>query len=191
MPGNPAEQSKGEHQMKRPIQTFGAAAALGILLAGCDAGGASSAPAASNATQNDAGPGSTASVQETASPESSSNANLFYLTIGEEHFTASFAETSGARALKQWLAERPVTVEVSDYGGFEKVGGLGRSLPTEDVQTTTKAGDIVLYQGNQIVLFYGSNSWAYTRLGAVSDLDGWEDALGEGDLSVTLSLTEP
>lgn len=175
--------------MKKPIQTFGAAAALGLLLAGCDAGGTSSLPTAGSTSQ-DAAPSSTAAVQETASPESG-DSRLFYLSIGEEHFTASFAETSGARSLKQWLAEGPVTVEVRDYGGFEKVGGLGRSLPTEDVQTTTRAGDIVLYQGNQIVLFYGSNSWAYTRLGTVSDLEGWEDALGAGDLSVTLSLTEP
>ena len=72
----------------------------------------------------------------------------------------------------------------------EKVGPLGRSLPASDSQTTTQAGDIVLYQSNQIVLFYGSNSWNYTRLGSIDDLTGWEDALGSGDVTVTLSLAE-
>ena len=77
---------------------------------------------------------------------------------------------------------------MSDYAGFEKVGALGTSLPTNNSQTTTQAGDIVLYQGNQIVLFYGSNSWSYTRLGKIDDLTGWSEVLGSGDVSVTFSL---
>ena len=77
------------------------------------------------------------------------------------------------------------------YGGFEKVGPLEQRLPTENAQTTTQAGDIVLYQGDQIVLFYGSNSWSYTRLGKIDDLTGWAEALGGGDLSVTFSLQKP
>ena len=76
------------------------------------------------------------------------------------------------------------------YGGFEQVGSLGQSLPRSDVQTTTSAGDIVLYAGNQIVIFYGANTWAYTRLGHVSDQDaaGMEALLSQGDISITLSL---
>ena len=89
------------------------------------------------------------------------------------------------------MAQNPiVTIEMEDYGSFEKVGALGQSLPTENVQTTTQAGDIVLYQGNQIVLFYGSNSWSYTRLGKIDDLTGWEQALGDADVTVTFSLEE-
>ena len=75
-----------------------------------------------------------------------------------------------------------------DYGGFEKVGPLGQSLPTSNSQTTTQSGDIVLYQGNQVVIFYGSNTWSYTRLGRIDNLSGWEEALGRGDVSVTFSL---
>lgn len=75
-----------------------------------------------------------------------------------------------------------------DYAGFEKAGPLGTNLPTSNVQTTTHAGDIVLYQGNQIVIFYGSNSWSYTRLGKIDDLSGWEDALGSENVIVTFSL---
>ena len=82
----------------------------------------------------------------------------------------------------------PVTIQMNDYGGFEKVGPLGMSLPSSDSQTTTQSGDIVLYQGNQIVIFYGSHSWSYTRLGKIDDLNGWEKALGSGDVTVTFSL---
>ena len=83
-----------------------------------------------------------------------------------------------------------MTLQLRDYAGFEKVGPLGQSLPTSDSQTTTQAGDIVLYQGDQIVIFYGSNSWSYTRLGKIEDLTGWAQALGNGSVSVTFSLRD-
>ncbi|HCA54343.1 MAG TPA: hypothetical protein DEO95_02490, partial [Ruminococcaceae bacterium] len=69
---------------------------------------------------------------------------------------------------------------------------IGTSLPREDVQTTTKAGDIVLYSGNRIVVFYGSNSWAYTRLGHITDktADELTELLGNGNVTLTLSMTE-
>jgi len=118
-------------------------------------------------------------------------ANTFYVTISDQTFAATLADNPGAEAFKALLADGPLTIEVSDYGGFEKVGPLGQRLPTENTQTTTQAGDIVLYQGDQIVLFYGSNSWSYTRLGRIDDLTGWAEALGGGDLSVTLSLQKP
>ena len=74
------------------------------------------------------------------------------------------------------------------YGGFEQVGSIGTNLPRDDVQIVTGAGDIVLYAGNQIVIFYGANSWAYTRLGRVTDQSEAEmkDLLGGGDVTVTL-----
>ena len=78
---------------------------------------------------------------------------------------------------------------MSMYGGFEQVGDLGTHLPRNDVQTTTSAGDIVLYSGNQIVIFYGPNSWAYTKLGKVSNMsaDEMAELLGNGDIVITLS----
>lgn len=103
-------------------------------------------------------------------------------------FSAKLADTAAAQALASLLESGPLTLSLRDYGGFEKVGSLGQSLPTSDSQTTTQAGDIVLYLGNQIVMFYGSNSWSYTRLARVEDLTGWEEALGSGSVSVTLSL---
>ena len=63
----------------------------------------------------------------------------------------------------------PLTVRMHSYGGFEQVGSIGKSLPRNDKNLTTSAGDIVLYSGNQIVIFYGSNTWAYTKLGRVTD----------------------
>ena len=81
---------------------------------------------------------------------------------------------------------------MSPYGGFEQVGSLGTSLPRNDVQTVTEAGDIVLYSGSNIVVFYGSNSWAYTRLGKITGLsqEELEELLGTGDISITVSPRE-
>lgn len=110
--------------------------------------------------------------------------------IGEEIFTASLLDNEAVDALVEMMKEAPVVIQMSDYAGFEKVGSLGTSLPTSNSQTTTQAGDIVLYQGNQIVIFYGSNSWSYTRLGHIDDLSGWEEALGSGDVTVVLSMED-
>ena len=110
--------------------------------------------------------------------------------VGGSTFTATLEENEAVDALVEMMEQGPVTIQMSDYSGFEKVGSLGTSLPTSNQQTTTQAGDIVLYQGNQIVMFYGSNSWSYTRLGHIDDLTGWEEALGSGDVTVTLSLED-
>lgn len=112
------------------------------------------------------------------------------LTVGEKTFEATLEKNSAVQALVQMMEQEPITIQMSDYAGFEKVGALGVSLPTQNSQTTTAPGDIVLYQGNQIVLFYGSNSWSYTRLGKIDDLTGWEQALGDADVTVTFSLEE-
>lgn len=105
-------------------------------------------------------------------------------------FTAALEDNAAADAFVEMMREAPVVIEMSDYSGFEKVGALGTSLPASNSQTTTQAGDIVLYNGNQIVIFYGSNSWSYTRLGKIDDLTGWEEALGSGDVTVTFSVEE-
>ena len=107
------------------------------------------------------------------------------IVIGSAVFTATLADTTAAQEFAQML---PMTITLDDYGGFEKVGSLGRSLTTSNSQTTTAAGDIVLYNSSNIVMFYGSNSWSYTRLGKIDDLTGWADALGRGSVSVTFRL---
>lgn len=110
--------------------------------------------------------------------------------IGTENFTATLESNEAADAFVEMMRESPVVIEMSDYSGFEKVGSLGTRLPASNSQTTTQAGDIVLYNSSQIVIFYGSNSWSYTRLGRIDDLTGWEEALGSGDVTATFSIGE-
>ena len=84
----------------------------------------------------------------------------------------------------------PLTVETRDYGGFEKVGALEAVLPAEGRQTAARSSDIALYQGEQIVVFYGSNLWKYTRRGRTDALVGMEEALGDGGIAMTFSQRE-
>ncbi len=110
--------------------------------------------------------------------------------VGDQIFTATLEDNVAVDAFVSMMEEEPVVIQMSDYSGFEKVGFLGRELPSDNSQMTTQAGDIVLYNNNQIVVFYGSNSWSYTRIGKIDDLSGWEDALGNGDVTVTFSIGE-
>ena len=111
------------------------------------------------------------------------------MRIGDTPVTVQWEENESVSALMDLLREKPLTVAMSMYGGFEQVGSLGKSLPRDDQQTTTSAGDIVLYSGNQIVVFYGSKSWSYTRLGHV-ELSAAEmsDLLSHGDVTIALSI---
>ena len=106
------------------------------------------------------------------------------LMIGETVVPVTWEDNPSVDALKELL---PLTVDMSMYGGFEQVGPIGREIVSSDEQTKTEPGDIVLYSGDQIVIFYGSNSWAYTRLGHV-DLTREEMAglLGHGDATITI-----
>ena len=110
------------------------------------------------------------------------------MKIGDTVVAVEWEQNESVKALRALAEDQPLTVEMSMYGGFEQVGPLGQSLPRNDVQTTTSAGDIVLYSGNQIVVFYGSNSWAYTRLGRISGKTAEEltALLGNGDVTITI-----
>ena len=109
------------------------------------------------------------------------------LKIDDTEIAVRWEDNESVEALKDLIREAPLTINMSMYGGFEQVGSLGTSLPRNDVQTTTEAGDIVLYSGNQIVVFYGSNSWAYTRLGHVElSAPEMSDLLSHGDVTITL-----
>ncbi len=114
------------------------------------------------------------------------------ITVSGKTLPVNIENNDATKALVEALRENSITYEASDYGGFEKVGPLGRSLPASDTQITTQAGDVILYSGNQIVLFYGNNTWSYTRLGKMQyeSLDELKSFLkaGEGNISVTLSL---
>lgn len=136
--------------------------------------------------------GTAAESQETESQqvEEENSEMQMNVQVGGSTFTATLEENEAVNELVKMMEQGPVTIQMKDYSGFEKVGSLGTSLPASNRQTTTRAGDIVLYQGNQIVIFYGSNSWSYTRLGHIDDLTGWEEALGSGEVTVTFSLED-
>ena len=115
--------------------------------------------------------------------------NDMQMMIGETPVTVAWEDNASVEALRA-LAQEGLTIEMSMYGGFEQVGSIGQSLPRDDQQTTTTSGDIVLYSGNQLVVFYGSNSWAYTRLGHITDQtpEQMKALLGNGGVKITLSV---
>lgn len=112
--------------------------------------------------------------------------------VNGEDILVEWADNESVEVLKKLAQNEPITIQMSKYGGFEQVGSIGASLPKNDIQTTTQSGDIMLYSGDQIVVFYGSNSWAYTRLGHIKDktADEMTQLLGNGNVTITLSMTE-
>lgn len=132
-------------------------------------------------TENRTEPESGASSEE-------SGAMKMNVQAGRSTFTATLEDNPAVDALVQMMGDAPVVIQMNDYSGFEKVGSMGASLPASDRQTNAQSGDIVLYNGNQIVIFYGSNTWSYTRLGKIDDLSGWKEALGDSNVTVTFSM---
>lgn len=141
-------------------------------------------------------------VQETVPPAESVSAEqstseeakkkMLKMMIGNTEVAVDWENNESVRALEALCTETPLVIQMSMYGGFEQVGPIGSRLPSSDVLTTTSAGDIVLYSSNQIVVFYGSNSWAYTRLGHVTDRDasGMSALLGNGNVTITISMKD-
>ena len=113
---------------------------------------------------------------------------MLEMKINGTPVTVAWEDNDAVAALKEYCRDQILTIPMSMYGGFEQVGSIGTSLPRNDVQTTTQSGDIVLYSGDQIVVFYGSNSWAYTRLGHITDKsqDELNALLSNGDVSISL-----
>ena len=111
------------------------------------------------------------------------------MKIDGKKVTVDWEENESVATLTELVKDKPLTVQMSMYGGFEQVGSIGTSLPRNDAQTTTRAGDIVLYSGNQLVVFYGTNSWAYTRLGHITDKTVLQlsELLGKGNVTLELS----
>ncbi|OUQ58938.1 hypothetical protein B5E56_09270 [Flavonifractor sp. An112] len=128
--------------------------------------------------------------EETQSAETASGQEetALKITVGDEELLATLEDNSSAREFKELLAQGPVTIEMEDYGGFEKVGPLGTTLTRNDQQITTEPGDVILYQGNQITIYYGTNTWNFTRLAKIDDPADLQAKLGEGRVQVTFSL---
>ena len=111
------------------------------------------------------------------------------MSINGTPVVVTWEENDSVYALRE-LAKTGLTIQMSMYGGFEQVGSIGQRLPSSDRQTSTSSGDIVLYSSNQLVVFYGSNSWAYTRLGHITDKTPEEmrELLGNSDVTITLTM---
>lgn len=158
---------------------------LAVLgLCGCGNG---SSPADS------APPPSQSVISEQESSQSQDNSSsqeepMLKITVGGQELLATFAENSSAEAFQELLAQGPVTISMDDYGGFEKVGSLGTTLTRNDTRITTQPGDVILYQGNQITIYYGTNTWNFTRLAKINDSTDLQAKLGTGTVQVTFSL---
>ena len=116
--------------------------------------------------------------------------DLVKVKINNEVFDVKLENNSASQELIKELKKGNVTVNASEYGGFEKVGDLGFSLPANDENVETNLGDIVLYQGDKVSLFYGSHSWSYTKLGKIDNVDSnnLKEVLGSGDVTLEFSL---
>ena len=110
--------------------------------------------------------------------------------IEDKEIAVTWENNETVLALKELTKNGDITIRMSMYGGWEQVGPLGASLPADNHRITTRPGDIVLYSGNQIVVFYGPNTWEYTMLGHMDGLSDEEITrlLDNGDITLTLSL---
>ena len=112
------------------------------------------------------------------------------ITINGKTLTADFVDNSSAKALAEALAKSSITYQADDYGNFEKVGDLGQSFPKNDENITTEPGDIILYQGHNLCIYYAQNTWSFTRIAKIKGIskDELKEFLGEGEITVTLSV---
>ena len=142
-------------------------------------------------TQKESQTGITDTAEITQTESEEDNMRLKIEANGK-NLIANFEDNSSAEAFIQKLEEGPLTVELEDYANFEKVGELPFSLERNDTQLTTQPGDVILYQGNMITIYYDTNSWSFTRLAKIPDVnkDDLLEVLGNGDVTVTFSLTE-
>lgn len=113
-----------------------------------------------------------------------------FIKVNGRILNVKLEENRSSLAFVEKLKEGDITIQAHDYGNFEKVGNLGFSLPTSDEDITTEAGDLILYQGNQITLYYDTNRWEFTKLGRVQNTSQKElkEILGKGDVEFTFSL---
>ena len=173
-----------------------------LALVGCSQGQASpsadapsrnvtSASTSSSTTEStDAAIEQSATTATDVSTESAEAAESFVISANDKQLEVRLANTNAARALAEHLQAGPVTVDLHPYGGFEQVGPLPWALPENDEQIITSPGDVMLYQGNQITIFTGSNSWAYTPLGRIEGAtsDTLREVFGDDAVEITLSL---
>lgn len=128
--------------------------------------------------------------EDTNEVKENNNLNTIKIEVNNKELIVELEDNQATKELVEKLNSKNVVVEAKEYGGFEKVGSLGFSLTKDDKQIKTEAGDVVLYQENQISLFYNSNSWSYTKLGKVINMSAEElkEVLGSNDVTMTLKI---
>ncbi len=158
-----------------------------LFLSACSGGMETSATADTAATITTTTTEETTTSENSAS-ESPTEEKTMVLKIAGTEVPVTWEDNASVKELKG-LAANGLTISMSMYGGFEQVGPIGQRITSSDKQTTTSTGDIVLYSSSQIVIFYGSNSWSYTKLGKI-DLPENQitDLLSKSDVTVTLEL---
>lgn len=139
-------------------------------------------------TPSDSGTDEITSEEPSDSEKAEEHMGVLTLQIGERTIPVTWEENESTAELKRQVAKGSITIPLSPYGGFEQVGSLGREYPASDVQQTAESGDIMLYASSNVVLFYGSNTWAYTKLGHI-DLPADEITALLGGDAVTLTIT--
>lgn len=116
---------------------------------------------------------------------------IMLITVNDNIFIVDLEDNASSRALLERLQSGDITLTMNDYGNMEKVGELGFSLPRSDRQITVAPGDVILYLGDQLTIYYDTNSWNFTRLGHIRGVNSREFMLellgGEGQITVTLS----
>ena len=140
----------------------------------------------SNANQN------TNNINDISNSSERKDDMKLYLKVNNRVLTATLERNSSVDALIEKLEQNDITIDMEDYANFEKVGSLGFNLPRNDKQITTTAGDIILYQGNSITIYYDTNSWSFTKLGHIDNITQEElkEILGARDVTVTLTLKQ-
>jgi hypothetical protein len=180
--------------LTEPIRTFirmTAVICMAALLAGSMAAcsdsdeGRPQNPDAAETEQTD----DAVTADMTDDPEDIEEMKTITMKINDEEVKVTWENNTSVKALAELASEAPLTINTSMYGGFEQVGSIGATLPSSDVNTKTKPGDIVLYTSSQIVVFYGSNSWSYTRLGHIEgkNNDELKDMLSGNNTVITIS----
>lgn len=170
--------------------------ALAALLCSCEHADSESLSTVS--TENFAEQGDLSTEKSLSTAEQSdlsteaNEAEFIYAHIGDSVLKILPEQNSSAKAFAELLQTGDLTVEMEDYGGFEKVGSIGTKLPTNDERITAVPGDVILYQGSSVTIYYGVNTWEFTRIGRVQDFSPEElkTVLGEGSATVTFSVSK-
>ena len=174
--------------MKRVLGLIAICIMLPLAAAGCAAPEEeiSAEPAGAQSAETEEASAVTEEKTETNNEKESIEMKM---TINDIAVEVSWENNDSARALAEKIKEGPLTIHTEPYGGFEQVGAIGTKLPSSDTDITTEAGDIVLYTSDHMVIFYGSNSWAYTRLGRITDKSESElrELLGGGSVDITIT----